>query len=113
MAKKLSVKNERGDSLQKSCPAGNKQKVVKSGWPTIPISSIMDCPTGYRHRRKSAIYDPDDNELKENGKSMIMISKKCPRFWAWQTGTNHEGRWISENTAVRRFTESKIIKVMI
>lgn len=79
MAKKLSVKMSGVTQLAKELSGGNKQKVVVAKWLANNSNIfIMDCPTrGIDIGVKSAIYDLM-TELKENGKSMIMISEEMP-----------------------------------
>ena len=94
----------------------NKQKVVVAKWLANNSNIfIMDCPTrGIDIGVKSAIYDLM-TELKENGKSMIMISEEMPEVlgMADRVLIMKDGRISGGYSRSEGLTESKIIKVMI
>ena len=116
MAKKLSVKMSGVTQLTKELSGGNKQKVVVAKW--IANNSnifIMDCPTrGIDIGVKAAIYDLM-TELKDSGKSMIMISEEMPEVlgMADRVLIMKDGRVSGEYSRSEGLTENKIIKVMI
>lgn len=116
MAQKLSVKMSGVTQLTKELSGGNKQKVVVAKW--IANNSnifIMDCPTrGIDIGVKAAIYDLM-TELKDSGKSMIMISEEMPEVlgMADRVLIMKDGRVSGEYSRSEGLTENKIIKVMI
>lgn len=115
-AKKLSVKMSNISQLTKELSGGNKQKVVVAKW--IAKGSdilIMDCPTrGIDIGVKAAIYDLM-SELKESGKSMIMISEEMPEVlgMADRILIMKEGKLTGEFSRSEGLTEDKIIRKMI
>lgn len=80
-AKKLSIKMRGLDDLCTKLSGGNKQKVVIGKW--LGNDShilIMDCPTrGIDVGAKESIYRLME-ELKSEGRSMIMISEELPEL---------------------------------
>lgn len=116
MAKKLSVKMSGVTQLTKELSGGNKQKVVVAKWLANNSNIfIMDCPTrGIDIGVKSAIYDLM-TELKESGKSMIMISEEMPEVlgMADRVLIMKDGQISGEYSRSEGLTENKIIKVMI
>lgn len=80
-ADRLKIKMQGIEQLVKDLSGGNKQKVVVAKWLANDSEIlIMDCPTrGIDVGVKAAIYDLM-NELKNEGKSIIMVSEEMPEL---------------------------------
>jgi ribose transport system ATP-binding protein len=113
---KLNVKMR---DLNQSCAelsGGNKQKIVLAKW--LGNGSdifILDCPTrGIDIGVKEAIYDIMEN-LKKQGKSIIMISEELPEVLGMSDRiiTIKEGRLTHEFQRGKELSEQDIIEYMI
>ena len=80
-ADKLAVKMQGIEQLVKDLSGGNKQKVVVAKWLANESEIlIMDCPTrGIDVGVKAAIYSLME-ELKKEGKAIIMVSEEMPEL---------------------------------
>ncbi len=81
MAEKLSIKMQNISQNVQELSGGNKQKVVVAKWLANDSDIlIMDCPTrGIDIGVKASIYQLMEN-LKKEGKSIIMVSEEMPEL---------------------------------
>ncbi len=115
-AKRLDVKMSSIEQLTLFLSGGNKQRVALTKWLSKDSDIlVLDCPTrGIDVMVKASIYDLI-RELKENGKSIIMISEEileligmCDRIIVLK-----KGEVTSEFKRDRDLSEETIIKHMI
>lgn len=113
---KLEVKAESIDIYCSALSGGNKQKVVLAKW--LGKGSeimILDCPTrGIDIGTKASIYKLIEN-LKKEGKSIILISEEMPELIGMSDRVImlKDGRLSGEFTRDEEMTEAKLIQKMI
>jgi ribose transport system ATP-binding protein len=113
---KLNIKASSQDQFCSALSGGNKQKVALAKW--LGKNSeilILDCPTrGIDVGVKSAIYELL-TELKQEGKSILMISEELPELIGMSDRILilKDGIITGDFARSRELTENKIIEYMI
>lgn len=114
--KALSIKCRNVYQEVKALSGGNKQKVVFGKWMAADSDIyIMDCPTrGVDIGVKAAMYKIM-NDLKQAGKSIIIISEEMPELIGMSDRilVMKDGEVKGEFLRTEEFSESKLIQVMI